>query len=200
MQRMRAFVERKNLKEKLLVLSMVMTVAAIAACGSMAYFTEEERAENVIRAGNIKIKLQEKQLSPSGETTLPFEDSVNVVPGGTVSKIVQVENVGGQSVWIRASFQMEVTTADGGKEADASLLSLRLNTADWTEREGFYYYNEALAPGQTTAPLLEAVGFFGATDDSYQNGSAVVTVNLWATQSIHNGHSALAAAGWLHAE
>lgn len=66
--------KKMSLKQKLLTLSAVIIVVALSAYGSVAYFTAEDTARNVITAGKVKIELQEKMLTPDGEKTVPFED------------------------------------------------------------------------------------------------------------------------------
>ena len=184
-------------KQKLLTLSAVAIVAALSAYGSVAYFTAEDTARNVITAGKVKIELQEKMLTPDGEKTVPFEDQLGVMPGSEVSKIVEVKNTGGQDAWVRVSVNKAIELAEGVEdEVDLSLISFDLNTDYWTEKDGFYYYTAKLAPGHTTEPLFTAVTFAKTMSNQYQNSKAILTVNAYATQTVHNGNTALEAAGW----
>ena len=184
-------------KQKLLTLSAVAIVAALSAYGSVAYFTAEDTARNVITAGKLKIELQEKMLTPDGEKTVPFEDQLGVMPGSEVSKIVEVKNTGGQDAWVRVSVNKAIELAEGVEdEVDLSLISFDLNTDYWTEKDGFYYYTAKLAPGHTTEPLFTAVTFAKTMSNQYQNSKAILTVNAYATQTVHNGNTALEAAGW----
>ena len=84
--------KKMSWKQKLVTLSAVAIVAALSAYGSVAYFTAEDTARNVITAGKVKIELQEKMLTPDGEKTVPFENQLGVMPGCEVSKIVTVKN------------------------------------------------------------------------------------------------------------
>lgn len=184
-------------KQKLLTLSAVAIVAALSAYGSVAYFTAEDTARNVITAGKLKIELQEKMLTSDGEKTVPFEDRLGVMPGSEVSKIVEVKNTGGQDAWVRVSVNKAIELAEGVEdEVDLSLISFDLNTDYWTEKDGFYYYTAKLAPGHTTEPLFTAVTFAKTMSNQYQNSKAILTVNAYATQTVHNGNTALEAAGW----
>lgn len=184
-------------KQKLLTLSAVAIVAALSAYGSVAYFTAEDTARNVITAGKVKIELQEKMLTPDGEKTVPFEDQLGVMPGSEVSKIVEVKNTGGQDAWVRVSVNKAIELAEGVEdEVNLSLISFDLNTDYWTEKDGFYYYTAKLAPGHTTEPLFTAVTFAKTMSNQYQNSKAILTVIAYATQTVHNGSTALEAAGW----
>lgn len=189
--------KKMSWKQKLLTLSAVIIVVALSAYGSVAYFTAEDTARNVITAGKLKIELQEKMLTSDGEKTVPFEDRLGVMPGSEVSKIVEVKNTGGQDAWVRVSVNKAIELAEGVEdEVDLSLISFDLNTDYWTEKDGFYYYTAKLAPGHTTEPLFTAVTFAKTMSNQYQNSKAILTVNAYATQTVHNGNTALEAAGW----
>ena len=81
-------------------------------------------------------------------------------------------------------------------KVDLSLVKLNINTEKWTEADGYYYYNEVLKPGETTAPLFTTVTFDGTMDNLYQNCTTTISVAAQATQSANNGTSALTATGW----
>ncbi len=61
------FMKQRSIKTKLLLLSAITVIAVTAAYGSLAYFTAENTAKNTITAGDVKIELQEKMISPDGE-------------------------------------------------------------------------------------------------------------------------------------
>lgn len=95
--------KKRRLKTKLVALSVVLILAALSVYGTLAYFTAQGTARNVITTGDIKIALEERMLTPDGEKTVPFEDQLGVMPGTDVSKIVTVKNTGGQPAWVRVS-------------------------------------------------------------------------------------------------
>ncbi len=186
-------------KQKAVVLSAVAIIGVTAAAGTAAYFTAESKATNVITAGSIKIELQEKMLLPDGEKTVPFEDRINVMPGEEVSKIVQIKNTGGQDAWIRVDVKKTIELANG-EFTDGDGLTFTLNSDFWTEKNGFYYYNKNLAPGQETEPLFSSVLFDKNMGNDFQNSKAVITVTAYAAQTAHNGTSALDAPLWPQAD
>ena len=73
--------KKRSLKTKLLALSVVLILAALSVYGTLAYFTAQGTARNVITAGDVKIALEERMLTPDGEKTVPFEDQLGVMPG-----------------------------------------------------------------------------------------------------------------------
>ena len=181
------------MKRKLLILSVLAICLATLAAGTIAYFTSEGKAHNVITTGGVEIELRE-WADEARET--PFEDVTGVLPGAEVVKIAEVEDTGASEAWIRVGVTKSIRLAGSGR-ADLSLVSLDINTADWTlGKDGFYYYNTALKPGEVTAPLFTAVTFADEMGNEYQNAAAAVDVAAQAVQTANNGASALDAAGW----
>ncbi|MEA5152855.1 MAG: SipW-dependent-type signal peptide-containing protein [Oscillospiraceae bacterium] len=187
-------------KKRIFVIALLVCCLALAATGSLAYFTASETAHNVITSGNIAIELQELMMKQDEEGALvPFESPVNVMPGAELSKIVQVKNTGNSDAWVRVSVDKAIELASdiAGFEPDTALVALDLNTAEWTEKDGFYYYNAALRPGETTVPLFTTVTFAGSgMGNEYQNSTAVISVKADAVQTANNGAAATDAAGW----
>lgn len=180
---------RRRLLSILLSAALLALVAALAV-GSIAYFTHEDTAVNVITTGSVGITLHEK--TASGED-FPKE-GVFVMPGDTVSKIVTVENTGEAPCFVRVALEEgvnnELLSADGCLEMD-------INTADWTYKDGYYYYHNVLIPGETTNALFTEVHIVGdAVTNEYMNADFNINVSAYAVQSDNNGSSALEALGW----
>lgn len=183
-------------KRRIFVLALVVCCLAMAVTGSLAYYTASEQAHNVITSGSVAIELQELMTDPADPAALiPFEDAEGVMPGAEISKIVQVENTGSADAWVRISLEKAIALVGEG-EADLSLLVLDLNEEDWTEQDGYYYYNTALKPGETTTPLFTTVTFAAAMGNEYQNSTATIDVSAQAVQTANNGETALEALGW----
>lgn len=189
------------MKKRIFVCALIAICLAVASYGTVAFFTHEETATNVITMGNVKIELQELALPSDGKDAVPFRDVIDVLPGTDVSKIVQVKNVGAKPAWIRISVDSVINLAEGIQgTADPALITYDFNTSHWTEKDGYFYYNQALAPGETTVPLFTEVQFSPAMGNLYQQSTASVIVTAQATQTQNNGDSALTAAGWPNAE
>ena len=54
------------MKKKLAIVAAVVAVASLAAYGTLAAFTAEETAHNIITAGSIQIELLDKTASNGG--------------------------------------------------------------------------------------------------------------------------------------
>lgn len=190
------------MKRKILVCALIIGVIAVSALGTLAYFTSEDTATNVVTAGNVEIKLKENALSEDGKTLVPFENNqIGIMPASEVSKIVTVENTGDQPAFIRIKLAKSIILAeDKTDETDLSLVSYDLNLKDWTEKDGWYYYNTALPAGEETVPIFTKVKFADEMSNMYQNSKVEIKIDAEATQTANNGDSAIDAAGWPSAE
>ena len=180
------------MKRKLLILSVLVICVATLAAGTLAYFTSEGTAHNVITTGGVDITLQE--WADEGKTK-PFEDLTGIMPGMTVTKIAEIKNTGASEAWVRVKVEKNIRLAGEG-EVNPDLVELALDTANWTEKDGYYYYNKALKPGEVTAPVFSAVTFNASMGNEYQNATATVDVYAQAVQTANNGKTALNAQGW----
>ena len=135
----------------------------------------------------------------NGEEVL-FEQSqerFNVMPSQKVSKIVRVENTGTNAAYVRISVSKSIALAEGVHGTpDVDLLKLDFDSENWTAKDGYYYYNTALAPGELTEPLFNSVTFSPSMGNMYQNSTATIKVKAQATQVKNNGASVFEAAGW----
>ena len=180
------------MKRKLLILSVLAICVAILAAGSLAYFTSEGKAHNVITSGGVEIAVQE--WADEGRTT-PFEDLTGVMPDTTVTKIAEIKNTGASAAWVRVKVEKAIKlTGDG--IPDVSMVQLDVNTTDWTEKDGYFYYTKALKPGEITAPIFTAVTFKADMGNEYQNATATVDVSAQAVQTANNGDTVMDAKGW----
>lgn len=185
------------MKKKILVIAFIAVCLSIVAYSTTAFFSVDDTATNVITMGNIKIKLEELAIPDDGGDPVPFSDVIDVLPGTEVSKIVQVKNTGNNSAWIRISIDKAIELAEGiNGEVDVALVSLNVNTENWTELEGYYYYNTALNAGETTEPLFTTVSFASNMGNIYQQSKAIIKVFAQATQTANNGETVFNAAGW----
>ena len=184
-------------------------IAAAAVCcalmagGTLAYFTAEERAHNVITSGGVDIELNEYTIEDGTLVAFPEDGIDGVMPGMSVDKIVEVENTGASPAWVR--IKVEETFVDGVGNVLPDVMTLDTPSGDdapWVSKADedgavWWYYVDQLAPGETTTPLFSKVMFHKTDmDNAYQNGKAIVDVSAQAVQIANNGASALEATGW----
>lgn len=186
----------------LLVASLAICVATIAS-GTLAYFTAEGQAHNVITTGKVGIELVEKTKSDSGaEIDFPEEGISGVMPGASVSKIVSVKNTGDAEAWIRVwvnvaisesgdpisnptikNLPLQIEKADGTM---GDVVTLDFDSEKWIYKDGYYYYIDPVDPGKSTDTLFENVTFAKEMGNEYQNAVILIDVSAEAVQSANN--------------
>ncbi len=185
------------MKKRLFALAVIIICLSLTAYGTLAYFTTEEAAHNVITSSSISIDLQEWA---DEDKTEPFpEDGVSgVMPGAEVIKIADVVNDGAEPVWIRVSVEKSIQLAEGVEgDIDISLLELSM-AEDWTlEEDGYYYYANVVQPGEVIN-VFGSVSFSVEMGNMYQNSDAIINVIAEAIQAANTGSSAQEAFGLLN--
>lgn len=181
-------------KKRIALIAVVIACLALLAAGTTAYFTAEETQYNVITTGMLDMTLHE---TTTGGEPWPEEGISNVMPGVSVDKVVTVENTGGVDFYVRIALEKSITAAEGvAAELNFEHITLDIDTENWTEQDGYYYYNRALLPGEATEPLFTTVFFEPEMGNEYMSAKVEIGVNAEAVQSRNNGEDALGATGW----
>lgn len=192
------------MKKRIFAVAVVLISLSVLAATTIAYFTDSDIARNVITSGGIDIQIIEQQLVDGKLVEYPNEP-IPVMPSSTVSKIVSVQNTD-EPAWIRAGYTVTVYDAEEKAmlipaEELAKVIGIAPNTAAWTQKDGWWYHNTAVAAEEMTEPLFEEVVFSGPhMDNKYQNCTVVIDVTAQAVQTANNGTSVLEALGWPEAE
>lgn len=189
------------MKKKVLLISVAASVIALVASGTLAYFTADDVAHNIITSGGVDIELVEKTELPDGTMAeFPEEGVSGVMPGTVVSKIVTVENTGASQAWIRVKVDAYIVSEDGKELPDtledgSPVMSFEISKK-WVEKDGYYYYVDPVSPGSSTDVLMNEVVFDLLMGNEYQKCTANLIVSAEAVQTANNGKSATEALGW----
>ena len=189
---------KSGMKKRMLTAALALCCLAVLATGTLAYFTAEETAKNVITMGSLKMELVE--LNEEGK---PWTNVENIVPGMEVTKKAYVENNGSVDFYTRVKITKSFLPAQGEElpQLDTDLVELDLNEKYWERGEdGFYYYREPVAPDEETEPLFTKVTFSTDMGNEYQNVQVIIDLEAQAVQSRNNGERALEATGWPESE
>ena len=189
---------KSGMKKRMLTAALALCCLAVLATGTLAYFTAEETAQNVITMGSLKMELVE--LDEKGE---PWEDVENIVPGMEVTKEAFVKNTGTVYFYTRVKITKTFVPAQGEEkpELNTKLVRLDINEKYWEPgNDGFYYYKKPVAPGEETKPLFTTVTFSTKMGNEYQNVKVIIDLDAQAVQSRNNGDSATKATGWPESE
>lgn len=176
-----------KLKKRLLVLAAIVACLAILGLGSAAYFSTRATAHNVITTGEIAIAVVEQQRD--GGQLLPYPDQpIAIMPGTTVSKIVSVRSDEAPA-YIRMKYTVSACDEHGDLIPGSldGIVSIDAGSANWVEKDGWWYYTRTLDAGQTTEPLFESVSFSGTgMGNAYQNATLTIFIHAQAVQAANN--------------
>lgn len=188
------------MKKKIFVISVIAVFCAVIASGTVAYFNAEDTAHNVITSGDVDIKIVEKQLS--GGSIVDYPDKpISVMPATNVSKIVSVKSLG-QAAYIRVSVEFGFKNSEGepfelSEETLKTLVSVNIDSENWVEKDGYYYYKTAVAHNTETEPLFDTVSFDGPNiTNEYQDSVLDIVIRAEAVQAANNGSDPVNASGW----
>ena len=190
------------MKNKILLAASAAICIAIAATGTLAYFTSEDTAHNVITSGGVNIEVVEKTKDGDGVLVdFPEEGITGVMPGTDVSKLVSVKNTGASEAWIRVRVEDAIKGADGADlplniEGKGPVMTYETGSNWSLNEDGCYYYALPVAPGASTELLFDTVSFAPEMGNEYQDCTANIVISAQAVQTANNGQSILEAQGW----
>lgn len=176
--------------KKKLVIVAVIALLAVAALATVAYFSAQDTATNVITTGNVTMKLHEYQEIDGEKKPYP-SDPVAAMPGTVISKIPTIENTGDNAFYTRAKVNVAFYADKDMKELvnlDTKYVTYDI-TADWIDGgDGWYYYKGAVEPDQNVV-LFNTVSFKKEMPNEYQNKYVKVDISTQAVQVKNNENS-----------
>ena len=134
------------MKKKITALCLCVALLAVAVVGaSLAYFTDNDQADNTFTAGSVKIQLIEEQSNADHTGFVPYEGNKVLVPivgsaqgekypngqpmaKNYIDKVVTIKNNGNSAAWIRAYYAVPSALDDGfGETFNAGMNILHVN-------------------------------------------------------------------------
>ena len=140
-------------KKSILVLAMTLSMVAILAIGgTLAYFTDVDKADNVFSTGNVKIDLIENFGDNDPKTPEKLLPATGSAQKGTLEngivKEVTIKNIGTEDAYVRAHIAIPSILDNGNPTFDAGLNKLHFNFSsdsvgegkwDWSKTTGAEY-------------------------------------------------------------
>ena len=137
------------MKKRIVTIALVVALVAIAAVGTLAYFTDTDNATNTFTVGNVKIDLIEKERDGNGGTK-DFTQGKKLYPivgsaqgakdeygmptaKNYVDKMVTIQNTGSEKAYIRAYFAIPSALDDGYETFNVGLNVLHFNFGNKVE-------------------------------------------------------------------
>lgn len=123
------------MKKKITALCLCVALLAVAVVGtSLAYFTDNDQADNTFTAGSVKIQLIEQQSNADHTGFVPYDGEKVLMPivgsaqgekypngqpmaKNYIDKVVTIENTGNSAAWIRAYYAVPSALDDGFGES-----------------------------------------------------------------------------------
>lgn len=185
--------------KRIIAVLAITSILAVMVFQTLAFFTAEDTALNRVTMGNVALILNDDTINPETEELEPFpvEGFDLIMPGDVIDKIVSVTNDGDNPIWVRIRLDRSILLAGEAADVDFNVLGLDLNDEDWTEgADGWFYYNEVLAPGETTENLFTQVTFPTTLGNAFMNAEVEIDVLAQGVQSQNNGLTVQEATGW----
>lgn len=142
------------MKKKILSVALVVALFAIAAVGTLAYFTDDEQATNVFTAAGIDIKLIEQERGEEGLQGFTQEKPLFPIVGSAqgekdeygqpvaenyLDKMITVKNVGISDAFVRVYFAIPSAVDDGNETFNAGLNILHFNFGNYQDDNGEWH-------------------------------------------------------------
>lgn len=142
------------MKKKVLALCLVIALAATAIIGgTLAYFTDNDKATNTFTVGNVSIELTEPNWEGSGS-----QDAPEVYPGEPLAKDPTVKNDGANPCFVRIKVEGLDCLGDAGDITYRTDYVTGKLGDNWVKHEdGYYYYNTVLEVGAKTDALFDQI-------------------------------------------
>ena len=187
----------KTNKKQIRILFLLAVLLFTTVSFSSAYRNRQKTIENHIVFGDLELKLIENTIDDSGKEVPYIETEENISKQDSVSRIVKVENVCDNDMYVRIALNMIAEKGDKEKVDGNDYVSYDINENDWKYKDGYYYYRYVLKQRETTENLFENIYFdVDSISQDLSGGQLKLDVKVQAVQSKNNTDNALSAQGW----
>lgn len=186
-------------KKKITWIAAASVLLMCCAAPTIAFLTKQTETDNVITFGNVRLQLHETTLNEDRqEVEFEEETQTDITHTDRLSRIVRVENIGSQPVYLRVALSMSGIEEDGTTFKADDYVSYQLNEKDWIYDDGWYYYKTELAPELTTEELMTEVIFNDINEitEKYPGSEFKLNIDAQGVQSKNNDEDVTKAQGW----
>ncbi len=174
------------MKKKILSLCLVVVLLLTAITGTLAYFTDEDSAENIFAVGDVDIMLREygvfNEVGYADDDYREVLENYESMPGITTDKDVWVENVGTQSAYVRVIMSVDKDLTPNWAEYSTQwTLAKKLDYGD--HMVYVFETNEPVAANTETAMIMDSFTLKADIDEVSIDDGYNITVNVYAIQS-----------------
>lgn len=179
----------------LVILLALLVLAAVSFV--LTFRTHTGWVEDRVAYGNVELEVIENTLS--GGVEVPFtQDTPVYISADEYSRIVRVKNTGKHPVYVRVALSLTAADSSGRETVlPADFFSFDINTNNWKESDGWYYYESAdLTENEETKTLMTKIMFNHTKLSVVAGGQLTLHIRAEAVQSENNGNNVWQAAGW----
>lgn len=189
-------------KNKLLVTIISLFVITFTTVfTTFAWFTSSVTSNtNTITTSVIKVDFI--NAPPAGESGSSGTelDPIRVLPGYVVNRDVYANNKGTLPLYVRVKTEILITLdqqyAHLSNLVDDSIVIFNIDTQNWIEKDGYYYYSNPLLGGQSTTKIFSQIKFSDTMTNIYKGSSIKIKLIFETVQSNNNGENVFEAEGW----
>lgn len=158
--------------DKRILRSLLIIGVAVLLIGgvTMAWFTSETSPiNNKFETGTVQVGMTEEFIAPE-----------NWAPGEKISKNIIIENEGTLESYIRVKLE---PLWEDGFSTDNVKISDSTEDSNWVKKNGYYYYKDIVAAGDTV-PMNLTIELDGAkTGNIYQGKEFTLSVTAYSVQA-----------------
>lgn len=178
-------------KSTIAILTICVIISSLLIGNILGSKSSRIQTDNILSSGKITARIVNVLSDGSDMPELIAGIKANT----SVDNIVYAKNTCLYPEYIRIKVT-PVVNSDSYSDLTTTPISFSFNEEYWTYKDGYYYYNNILLPGENTANLYDSIIFGEEIDYRYSNATFQVNLELDAVQSSNNSESALTATGW----
>ena len=163
------------MKKIIACISVIVAIACIAGVGTYAFVSTNHTAKNVFTTGNVSISISQ---------AVNFSEEEHIMPGIEIPQTVWATNSGDNPCYVRIEFNSKFNNADNAGNSFALVADIQ--QTQWIEKNGYYYYNKILDPGEETQALKVAVVFDSKLNQELAGQNFKSDATAFAVQSKNN--------------
>lgn len=181
------------MKKKIVALCLCIALAVVAIGGAtLAYFTDTKDVTNTFTVGNVKIKLDEQDITKTDNSRTEKGNDYTIYPGAIVEKDPTVWNTGDNAAYVRVKVvakNVKTMASQLGQGVNLATIFKGFDDTKWVlagtptiSEDGetytyVYNYKTVLAKGAKTSALFTSVEIPGTITDM---GSKQITITITA--------------------
>ena len=158
------------MKKRIVTIALVVALVAIAAVGTLAYFTDTDKVDNVFTSGKVDISLKENFEQNSKLAPATGSAQAGTLQNGVKKEIAVTVNEGSEDTFVRVHIAIPSILDDGADTFDAKNNVLHFNYDQNSIGEGKWDWSKTAG-----APYQGDWNYYEATIDGIKYNVYVVT-------------------------